>query len=219
MNLGEIRQSVRDQMDLPDEEDLSTALLDNYIAEGYNHIINREAAWPFLEQSYTVTSVIGQNNVPLPSTLATIDSVTGPQGVLELTPLNDAEAYYEDDTGVPHSYSVWGDSLYLWPRPLTAADYTIRGWRKGSEDWMSSAAGLPDTGNERRMDRALVHYACYRAYAQQEDPELAEFYRVSFERVLADASQAIMRPKVQGRIIVGKGMRWFNRRRGYWVVD
>lgn len=219
MILAEIRDAVRVQLDLPDEEDLPTSLLDSYIAEGFNNIINREARWPFLQTQWVVQSVADVPSVVLPADVGSIDSVVRGGVVLDHVAHSDAEERFGDFAGSPEMYSVWGGSLYFWPRPTGVDSYTIRGWRLASEAWVSAAGSEPDTGAERRLDRALVHYACYRAYSQQEDPELAEFYRVSFERVVGEAAEAIMRPRFHGKLIMGKGVPRRRRRWVNWALD
>lgn len=220
MNLAEIRQAVRDQLDLPEEDDIATALIDLYIAEGFQNVINREARWPFYATEWTDTTVAGTPTISVPATLSSIDHIIRDGYILEHINHEDAEEWLgRDGQGTPEMFSIWGDKIYLWPTPNAAEVITIRGWRISSDDWLGSAANTPDTGTERRLDRALVHYACSRAYAQQEDPELQEVYRVSFERLVADAQQAIMRPRYHGQVIMGKGLPRRRHRRYTWMVD
>lgn len=221
MNLQEIRNALREQMDLPDEEDISTSLLDSFIAEGYNEVINRRERWPFFETTWTLASTADGEPVALPSTLSSIDSVRRASDgmVLMHVPFDDAEEQFEDETGVPFMFSTWGNEIWFWPRAEEVETYTIRGWRLGSDAWTSGAANEPDTAGERRLDRAIVHYAMYRAFQQQEDPELAADYYAAFERHVQMAIEAIIRPIYHGKTIVGSGLRAKRRRRMFWNVD
>ena len=208
MILQELRQAVRDQLDLPEEDDIPTALIDLYLIEGFNTVINREDKWPFYEDSWSVTTDAA-GTVALPSTVNAVQSVFASGGELYHVSYPEALEQFGDTEGTPEMFSVWGDTIYVWPK--SAADLTVTGWRNSDESWITSAAAAPDTGSERRLDRALVHYACSRAYAQQEDPELAEFYLDTFHRVVHEAHAAIMRPRWRGRVRLGRGIprrRW-----------
>lgn len=220
MILSEIQNEVRTQLDLPDEDDLPTILLNSYIAEGFNHIINREAHWPFLQSTWTVASTADGSPISLPADVGSIDSVVRAPDVLEYVPHSDAEVQFSGDSGTPCMFSVWGDQLWLWPAATTVESFVVRGWRVATDAWVSAAGNTPDTGSERRLDRALVHYACYRAYSQQEDPELSDFYLSSFERTVRAATEAILRPKYHGKMVIGGGrFPVWRRRRGVWQVD
>ena len=208
MILQDIRNALRNQLDLPDEEDLSTALIDSFIVEGYNEIIGRQQQWPFFETQWTVDTTADGAPVDLPSDLGAIDTIrrTSDGAVLTHVNFDDAEDQFQDSTGTPFLYSLWGGQIWFWPAADAVDTYTIRGWRQGDEAWVQSAANEPDTGNDRRLDRAMVHYACYRAFQQQEDPELADLYYQAFERHIYTAISAIMRPRYNGKIIVGQGV-------------
>jgi hypothetical protein len=56
MNLAEIRSKVREIVDM-DTDDVSDALLNMYIKDGYDRMISLERRWPFLEKSYTMSTV------------------------------------------------------------------------------------------------------------------------------------------------------------------
>lgn len=209
MNVQELRNAVRAQLDLPEEDDIPTALLDLYLAEGFEQVINLEQLWPFYQTTWSV-DVPTTNAVALPVNLESITSVREVGGLmLTDVPFDDAEERFADESeivGQPELYATWGNQLYLWPANNEARTYTVRGYRQFNPSWISAAGNTPDTGVERRLDRCLVHYACYRVYAQQEDEILSAFYFSSFERTMYSARDAIMRHDHQGRIQMGSGL-------------
>jgi hypothetical protein len=61
LNLSEIRSKVREIVDM-DTTDVSDALLNMYIRDGYDRMISLERRWPFLEKSYTLSTVKNQKS-------------------------------------------------------------------------------------------------------------------------------------------------------------
>ena len=65
--LNELRAYVRDITDLEDEVDIPTTLIDLYVRDGFERILNLERRWPFLEVSATFDTVAAQREYPISS--------------------------------------------------------------------------------------------------------------------------------------------------------
>ena len=206
MNLSEIRDAVRTQMDL-DEDDLSNATLDMYIREGYNRTIQLERRWPFFESSWSVTS--SGASLTVPSTLAGIASVVDTDENIRLiqigSELAEDKFYGEVGNGFPQYFSWWGTNITLYPSPATNRDYTIRGWRKPT-DWVAGGAATEVDADER-LHIPLFHYACSLAYAQLEDPELENTYMRRWAATAEQAHEDIMRPQHHEPLVYNGGTR------------
>lgn len=205
MNVQEIRNAVRDQLDL-EVADLKDGLIDLYMLEGFQQTTANENRWPWLEQDWTVNATWDGAPIPLPADVGVVASVIGADGVaLEHVSHEDAEEYYSGEgVGTPSLYSMWGGSLYLWPGSDAVQAYTVRGWRMLREDWFEQPALEPDC--DPRLHASLVHYAISRAYAQQEDDVLSGFYLDTWRRMVAVSMTSIMRSRYQGRTIMGRGI-------------
>ena len=57
MNLQQLRDYIRVQLDM-DEEELPNALLDSYLSEGFLRTISMEVRWPFYEKRWNITRAI-----------------------------------------------------------------------------------------------------------------------------------------------------------------
>lgn len=199
MNLADIRSKVREIVDM-DTVDVSDALLNMYIKDGYDRMISLERRWPFLEKSYSLTTTQGTKDYTI-SGIGTGDVreitsiVEGSVGGVRLTLVDhaDAEAFWlgtEDTEGRPMHFSVWEQKLYLWPTPNSAYTLSLRGYRK-PVDW--SADDVTDVDADVRLHQSLVYYAVSQLYQLQEDVQLARFYRDSFDEAVRLAASDIMR--------------------------
>lgn len=197
MNLQELRAAVRSQLDL-DEEDLPNGLLDLYIAEGFDQTINLEKRWPFYETSWSVSAdETGPGVAPI--NLAGIASVIDDETQFPLLWVSHQlaeENFSSLGTGQPKYFSMWGGGIYLWPSPPAARTVTIRGWRLPTA-WVAEGAAA-EADADSRLHLPLIHYACSRAYAQQEDEVLTAVYIDSWSRLVEAARRAIMRSDYQG---------------------
>lgn len=199
MNLNEIRTKVREVVDM-DSTDISDALLSMYITDGYDRIITLERRWPFFEKSWTLTTVDGQAAYPIAGIgdgdvreiTSVLDSSAG--GIrLTLIDHADGEALWlgaNDQAGTPRHFSIWQQSIYLWPKPDGARTLSLRGYRKPT-DWESDATAQVDADD--RLHQALVYYAIANVYQLQEDLEVAQFYRQSFDESVRLAVSDILR--------------------------
>lgn len=206
MNLSELRDAVRTQLDL-DEDDISNATLDMYIREGYNRTIQLERRWPFFESTWSVTS--SGASITVPATTAGISSVVDVDNNVRLiqigTELAEDKFYGNVGEGTPQHFSWWGSTLTLYPTPSANTDYTIRGWRKPT-DWVTAGAASEVDADER-LHLPLFHYACSLAYAQLEDTELENTYMRRWAATTEQAHDDIMRPQHHEPLVFNGGTR------------
>lgn len=194
MNLQEIRDMVRTQVDL-DDTDLPNPLLDQYVRDGYQRIVNLETRWPFFEYLWPL-SVTTTISVPLPSTVLELDSVLDQSGYpLQRVDRRWAEGMFnlvQPPTGTPRFWFRLGASLYLLPVPSADQQVGLYGWRRPT-DWVAQgASGVVDADD--RLHLPIVWYCCSAAYAQQEDEVLEQTYMNRFKESAAIARDSVMRP-------------------------
>jgi len=206
MNLSELRDAVRTQLDL-DEDDIANATLDMYIREGYDRTIQLERRWPFFETTWDVTS--SGASITVPATLAGISSVIDVDTNVRLvqigTELAEDKFYGNTGEGTPQYFSWWGNTLTLYPTPSSNTDYRIRGWRKPT-DWIAGGAATEVDADER-LHLPLFHYACSLAYAQLEDTELENTYMRRWAATTEQAHDDIMRPQHHEPLVFNGGTR------------
>lgn len=219
MNLSEIRSAVRTQMDF-DEDDLPNSTLDLYIREAYNRTIQMERRWPFFEASWSVTSG-ADSTITSPSDLAGIVSITDVEDNRRLVMIGYelAEDNFggQQGTGTPEFFSLWGETIQLWPSHDSVRSYRIRGWRKPA-NWIGSGAATEVDADER-LHIPIFHYACSLAYAQLEDPELESSYMRRWAATVEQAHQDIMRTQHHEPLVLNGGTRRTGRRyRFVWDI-
>ena len=192
MNLNQIRTFVRTQLDL-DETDLPDLLLDVFIRDGYDHIVNLERRWPFFETVWSIPS--GSGAVDLPSEADVIESVVAPDGHR----LWHAESRWIEDnflgstvTGTPQYWSQVNRTMYVWPKPTASFVMYVRGFRQ-PRDWVQFGASA-EVDADVRLHIPVAYYACSMGYAQQEDEVLEATYMTRFREAVTVAHSAVMRP-------------------------
>jgi len=208
----EIRQLVWDIMDLEDV-DLPGALVVQFIRDGFDRIINLERRWPFYEASYTLNTVAGQRDYPISSigtgNLREVVSILDNSSAgnrLGIVSLDEAEAVWHGSFDVPTRpllFAEWGDVIKLYPRPDTVYPLSIRGYRKPSYTWTTDIDVAPDC--DERFHTALAYYAISQAYKRQEDNEMTQMYKQSFDEAVSLAKQDIMRPPSHRPMIMSRG--------------
>lgn len=210
MNKAEIRTAARTITELT-EADVSNSTLDLYIKDGYDRIISLERRWPFFETSTTLATVAGQRDY----TLSVIGSgnwreVTSivndiPGGRLQLVSYDHAEEVFLtgwDYVSQPRWWSVWQDTIQIWPRPDAVYSLRLRGYRKPN-DWHLSESTEVDA--DLQFHRPLVYYAVAQLYQLQEDVEMASFYRQTFDEAVRLAHQDVMRVPQHVPLILSGG--------------
>lgn len=209
---AEIRQLVWDIMDL-EAVDLPGSLVVQYLRDGFDRIINLERRWPFYETTYTLSTTAGQRDYAISSIgsgdLREVVSILDNSSAgnrLNIVSLDEAEAVWHgafDTPTRPLLYAEWGEVIKLYPKPDTVYPLTIRGYRKPSYTWTTDTTLSPDC--DSRFHTALAYYAISQAYKRQEDNEMAQMYKQSFDEAVSLAKQDIMRPPSHRPMILSRG--------------
>ena len=205
--LADLRSIVRTQTQT-DASDLPDVTIDSFLQQAFERTLNAETQWPFYAQTWDLLrddsfqiTLPGDVNPPGIMTLTNMD--TGQR--LGMVPQEYAESQFLNlaaTTAGPLMYSVWGNTLYLWPWAAsgTHRKYHLRGYRKAVE-WLTPE-GSPDC--DPRLHLPLTHFAVALAYAQQEDDVLEALYMNRWQQDVEMAHRAIMEP-VHHRPLVGAG--------------
>jgi len=212
VNLAQLREYVRVQLDV-DEEELPNSLLDTYFTEAFLRTMSMETRWPFYESRWTVSRVAGPNEIPLPTGCdpagisALIDHTNGYRLMQVANELaEDSFVGMWSTASNPMYYSIYGNALVLWPTPPDDFErqFSLRGYRLPG-DWVSQGAGAePDC--DVRLHQLLAHYAIALAYAQQEDEVLEDTYMKRWQASFVAAHNAICQPRHHRPLILNAGL-------------
>jgi hypothetical protein len=110
-------------------------------------------------------------------------------------------AWSNATAGNPTEFSLFGDSLFIWPVPSGTAEYTARGYRRPvvSTD-KESTADLPD-----EFDPLLCEWMLTRAYEWQDDEVMSGQKLGRFEQQLEILRRRYLRAPKPGIQQVGVG--------------
>lgn len=210
---NELISFVREITDL-DQADLPSDLIVAYMKDGFQRIVNLERRWPFLETSATLNTVANQRDYPLSSigdgdireiTSILDNSASGNR--LQLVSLDDAEAVWHgsfDTPARPLLFSEWNNSIKLFPKPDTVYPLIIRGYRKASYNWTTQRDTQVDC--DERLHDAIAYYAVSQAYKRQEDNEMANSYKSSFDEAVTLARKELMRAPTYRQVVMARGV-------------
>lgn len=185
LNLQQIRDYIRSAMDL-EIEDLPDTLIDIWVRDGSKRVERAEARWPFFE---TVLSYNIEVNpfvlYPLSGISTNLDQISsivvtshGPLKWVGVDAMNALEEASPTATGRPVYWTRFGDFLQFHPMVDTTYPATVRGYRRAN-DWIADGSGaVPDLPDE--LHNTVATWALSKAYAQQEDPEMAAVYERQF---------------------------------------
>lgn len=188
MTATTMRGFVRENLDV-DDSDLSDTLLNVWLRDAVIRIISFFDESPiWLQAEYTFNTVAGQQSYDLdttvgltsPAPLQAVDEVRGPLYSLSPASHRQIRGSYRTDapSGRPQHFSQWGRSIYLWPKPSAVETFSLLGIRRPNWDWLTTTTAVPDIPEEFHI--LVAYWALSRAYAQQDDPEMANFYRQEF---------------------------------------
>ena len=203
---------VRDITDL-DEADLPSSLVVSYLKDGFQRIINLERRWPFLETTYTLSTVADQRDYAtstigsgdLREVTSILDNSTSGNR-LSLISIDEAEAVWHgsfDTPTRPLFYAEWGDVIKLYPKPDTVYPLTVRGYRKAGYLWTTNLNLQVDC--DERLHNAIAYYAVAQAYKRQEDPELSNVYKQSFDEAVMLGRKELMRANGHRPMVMSRG--------------
>lgn len=221
--IAELRAIVRSQTEQTSSE-LSDATIDTYLQEGFNRTINAETQWPFYEESWVATQAIGDNYFTMPTDCAELMSLVDTANSnyrLTQIGLEEAEDQYfgaVTSTGAAHEYSIWNDTVYLWPSVTFTAvrSYALRGYREPT-DWLAGPSTTePDC--DSKLHLPLAHYAIALSYAKQEDLDGENQYMQRWQMDVESARKIIMDPRHHRPLIMGPNRFSRHRRRPWSIV-
>ena len=214
LTLSDIRSRAREVAEVS-SADVSDALMDLFIRDGYNRIIDLERRWPFLEVSFEMTVTAGQRKYDVDDfsvhNIREIASIVDPSNHrLTMISLDEAEQDYlgvQDAAGRPMFVAYWGGEMYFFPTPAENYTFQVRAYRE-AEDWVT--AGTAPDGVEA-FDLALVDYAVSRSYKMQEAFQPAQEFERSFNDTVAFARRDVMKADSYAPVRLssgGAGRRW-----------
>ena len=181
--LEQLRTYVRQHLDL-DQSELPNELIDVWARDASTKIARTRKRWPFLETSWTLTTVANTRDYALSALTPAADeiiSVVRNDRRLTYMGRDEAEAAYlpyQTNTGEVTFFNVWADSMRLYPTPTSADVLNLRGYRKVT-DWVAGGAGaIPDFPDD--FHDAIRLYIVGMAYLQQEDTELGQQFFAAF---------------------------------------
>jgi len=195
VNLQQMRDLVRTQLDL-DGTDLPDPLLDAYLQEGYDRVIELEQRWPFFEAQWDVVmDVSGVGTMPPDARV--MELVIAPGGrLLRRIPGRLAVMTFppgQANGGSPLYWTKLNRSFTILPNPGSIVTLTVYGFRMGN-DWIGVVGASGECDCDRRLHIPICWYAASLGYAQQEDEVLEATYLNRFKESSAQAREAIMRP-------------------------
>lgn len=210
MTPADIRTAVRSMMDL-DATDLTDAVINLYMRDGYQHIINLERRWRFLEHSFSFTTVVGQRAYTIDSITSqplreivsiVVNDSTGTR--LELVSFDEAESRYTgalDTPNRPLFYAVWDDKVHLFPKPDVAYQLNVRAYRDPI-DWVTANTYVDAAES---LHFPIVYYIVSRVYQTQENTSMAQMYKQSFDETVAIARKDLTRPDSAAPLVLSGG--------------
>jgi hypothetical protein len=210
MTATSLRQAVRDIVDL-DEEDLPNTLLNLYIRDGYYRILDVDKRWPFLEKSFTFSTVANQRGYTISAftadPISQVVSIVDNSGVglrLDMIGYDEGERTYigsYDTSADPLFYSVWEGKIHLWPKPNNVRTLTVRAYREPI-DWQTTGG---DVDAAPSLHFPLVYYACSRVYQRLEDAQMASVYKNAFDEGVSLARANIQKPTSHVNMVLSGG--------------
>lgn len=187
MNLQSIREYVWGFLDL-DSEDMPTVLVDRWVVEAMTRITRLTKRWPFYEQDADLALLADTDEYPIEDGWREITAIDGPDGPMEWIEQTEAERRHTltdgtTETGRPRSWSVWRNSIWIWPVPDQDYDVLVRGYRKPDPINTTDAGTSMDLPND--FHEVVLSWVMHKAYLHQDDPELATITKAEFDEGLS----------------------------------
>jgi hypothetical protein len=218
ISLNKLRDQVRSMADL-DEADLPNSVIDQFAREGFERIYMLERRWPYLQKSFTLTTVAGtrsytiENIGDIREIISVVDTSTSGSR-MNLISYDDAEEIWLGNTDVPsrpYFFSIWEDKIHFWPKPDNAYPIKVRVYRNPSYDWLDSPDD--DIDLDEWFHALLPYFVLSRVYQRQEDAELSAMYLRSFEEGVGLARRDLMKASSARPAIMSGGKEYPTMRR------
>lgn len=178
----QFRSLIRDTL-LLDSTDLPNGILDEWIRDGATRAQTRRQQWPFFEKNWSFTTQANKSIYTLAEAkgvstydIAEIRQVRGPSWELrwqDITTRDRLRSKDSNSAGSPKYWSQWSNGdLILDPTPVAAETFDIRGYQL-PKDWVAAneTSDMP-----KEFDTVILNWAIGRAYAQQDEPQMAVYY-------------------------------------------
>ena len=209
---AELKEFVYNILDL-DTADLPAVLVEQYLKDGFQRVINLERRWPFLETTYTLNTTASQRDYAVSAIgagdmreiISIVDTSTSGNR-LSIISIDEAEAVWHgsfDTPSRPLFFAEWGDTIKLYPKPDTVYALTVRGYRKPS--YTPFTITTLEVDCDERLHMAIAYYAISQAYKRQEDNEMAGIYKQSYEEAVSLARKDMMRASGHRPMIMSRG--------------
>jgi hypothetical protein len=218
ISLNTLRTQVRTMADL-DEVDLPDTIVDQFAREGFQRIYALERRWPYLQETYTFNTVVGQREYTI-STIGDIREIisvldTSSSGArLTLIPYDNAEEIWLGNTDVPsrpYFYSFWDKKLQLWAKPDAVYPITVRAFRNPVYTWLTDVNETIDL--DEWFHALLPYFVLGRVYQRQEDAQLSQMYLNSFEQGVGLARRDLMKASSAQPVVMSGGRQYPTMRR------
>lgn len=213
LTLSDIRSRAREVAEVS-SADVSDTLMDLFIRDGYNRIIDLERRWPFLEVSFTMDTVADQGaytindytDHDIREVVSIVDEEHVRLGFLSYDVAEEQFIVPNDVSGRPLYVASWANQIHLFPTPKDVYTLTVRAYREPT-DWVT-AGTVPD--GVEAFDLALVDYAVARSYKMQEAFAPAQEFERSFNDTIAFARRDIMKADSYAPVQLSSGgrVRW-----------
>ncbi len=204
MKRDDLIEAIWFQTDL-DDVDVPVFNAKMFLTEAFRRTAAVERHWPLYETVWTYTVPADSVSVTLDADTSEISAILSDVTGLRLASADHsyAEESFGSRSGRTSSFSVWGQELYLWPRPSVETVLTVRGWRKPDVSWIEDP-GL-DVDLDDRLHLPLLHYSVALVYAQQEDTELENQYMRRWAATIQDFKKDILRPQTYRPVVLNGG--------------
>lgn len=218
MNVGQIREYVRTQLDV-DSEEYPNSLLDSYLDEAFTRTVSLEPRWPGYEFVWTLVKADGETTIVPPADLniSAIDSLINQETgrrLLEIAPEMAEDYLLQRFVGFPGTawFTTYGGIITLWPQHETEGEvtFTLRGQRRPAELTFADSE-VPDI--DVRMHRPLANFVIALMYANQEDEVLEDTYMKRWQAGFAAARRSIFSARVSRPVVLNGGLR-----SQYWPI-
>jgi hypothetical protein len=221
MTPSEIATYVREFLDLT-ASDIGNSLIYRWAAEGQRQVLKSRPRWAHLETAYQFSTLAEVTTYDISAAVRVLSAVDCPT-VGALAVVDEAEAtsrYFssgEARTGQPEAVSRWGSGqLRIWPVPDDVYEIDVLGQRPAVTPGASDQLDVPDD-----LEDAVIAWTMHRAYAHQDDLDMAERTMREFERTVSIYADREDDDEDASPLVFGGGFGSSTRRRpdldAHWV--
>lgn len=182
LRLADVIAEVKTQFGDTSGTELTDAMIARWTNQAQIEIVSQN---PFLKATATQNTVAGTQTFILPSDVLQVETLQFDGVILENMSFEQYNTKYRGaqlSTGTPTTWSVWGNSVYLYPVPDNVKTVTI--FYVKSPTNVSSPNDLlacPD-----RYFNAIVEFCMSRAFAMDEDWPAQQVKSAAFDKNVRD---------------------------------